>query len=232
MITPRKSEDRGHAKHGWLDSYHTFSFADYHDPRHLHFRSLRVINEDRIAGGGGFGTHPHRDMEIITVVLSGALQHRDSLGNSSIIQPGEVQQLSAGTGVEHSEFNPSPSEPVHLLQIWILPSRKGLPPSYAQQKFDAKVLQGRLPLVCSEDGRAGSIRINQIADLFVGKFAAGETTQHLLEPGRHAWVQIAAGKITLNGQTLHAGDGAGISDEAALDLKALESSHVLLFDLN
>ncbi|MBW4696885.1 MAG: pirin family protein [Aphanocapsa lilacina HA4352-LM1] len=231
MITLRASEKRGHAEHGWLDSRHTFSFADYYDPQQMGFRSLRVINEDRVAPGSGFGTHAHRDMEIITYVLEGALEHKDSLGNGSVMRPGDVQRMSAGTGVAHSEFNPSTSEPVHFLQIWILPSKRGVIPSYAQRHFDAANKQGRLVPVVAADGREGALAVHQDMVLCAGLLGAGEWAEHTLAPGRHAWVQVASGAITLNGKTLGAGDGAALSDEPRVVLAGVESSEVLLFDL-
>jgi redox-sensitive bicupin YhaK (pirin superfamily) len=232
MITLRKSNERGHANHGWLDSYHTFSFANYYDPNHHHFRALRVINEDRVMGGGGFDTHPHRDMEIITWILSGALQHRDSMGNTAVMKAGDVQRITAGTGIQHSEFNYSPIEPVHLLQIWIVPEAKGLKPGYQEKSFGGKLTPGKLHLVASHDGRDGSVSFNQDADLFVTKLNAGDTVTHTLKPERHAWVQVAEGEITLNGQVLKAGDGASVSNEQALELKGEKPAQVLLFDLN
>ena len=230
MMRIRRSEERGHANHGWLDSYHTFSFADYHDPKHLHFRALRVINEDRIAGGGGFGTHPHRDMEIITYVLSGALEHKDSMGNGSIIRPGNVQYMAAGTGVQHSEFNHSPTEPAHLLQIWIMPDTRGAQPGYAEKSF-ADAPAGVLNLIASKTGRAGSIAINQDADLFVAKLRAEDRVKHPLAPGRGAWLQVAQGEVTLNGELVKAGDGAAITSEASIEIRASQPAQVLLFDL-
>src|SRR5262245_51482499 len=193
MITRRLAQERGHAQHGWLESYHTFSFADYYDSRHMGFRTLRVINEDRVQPGKGFGTHPHRDMEIISYVLEGALEHKDSLGTGSVITPGEVQRMSAGTWVTHSEFNHSGSELVHFLQIWILPERAGLPPSYEQRTFLSAEKQGKLRLVASRDGRAGSVTIHQAVDLYVSVLAPGEAVIHRLPPDRHAWVQVARG---------------------------------------
>ena len=231
MLKIRRSGDRGHANHGWLDSYHTFSFAGYHDPQHMGFRSLRVINEDKVAGGGGFDTHPHRDMEIITFMLSGALQHRDSMGHTAVMKPGEVQRISAGTGIEHSEFNYSPIEPVHLLQIWILPERKGLTPGYAQQSF-ADTPPGRLRLLTSRSGRDGSISINQDVDLYLVKLNAGDRVNHSLKPLRHGWVQVAEGEVVLNGQSLKASDAAALSQEPQIDLSAGKASQVLVFDLN
>jgi hypothetical protein len=231
MITLRKAGERGHANHGWLDTHFTFSFADYYDPQHMGFRALRVINDDTIAGGGGFGEHPHRDMEIITCVLSGALEHKDSMGNGRIIRPGEFQYMAAGTGVTHSEFNPSPTEPVHLLQIWILPDRKGVKPAYAEKSF-AKAAPGKLYLAASKSGRDSSIPINQDADVFVGKLAAGDKISHALKPGRHAWLHVADGDVELNGLLLAAGDGVALSEEAAIKLIGKSPAQVLLFDLN
>jgi redox-sensitive bicupin YhaK (pirin superfamily) len=231
MITIRKSNERGHANHGWLDSHFTFSFAEYYDPAHMGFRSLRVINDDVVSPGGGFGTHPHRDMEIITYVLSGALEHKDSMGNGRIIRPGEVQYMAAGTGVQHSEFNPSPDEAVHLLQIWILPDKKNAKPNYAEKSF-ANAATGKLHLVASKSGRDGSVAINQDAELFVAKLDGGESVAHTLRADRHAWVHVAEGEVKLNGQILNAGDAAAISGESGLKLTASKKSQVLLFDLN
>jgi redox-sensitive bicupin YhaK (pirin superfamily) len=231
MITRRLAQERGHARHEWLDSYHTFSFADYHDPRHMGFRTLRVINEDRVQPGKGFGTHPHRDMEIISYVMEGALEHKDSLGTGSIIRPGDVQRMSAGTGVTHSEFNPSQVELVHFLQIWIMPERTGLPPSYEQRAFPAAEKQGTLRLVASRDGRGGSVTIHQAVDLYTSVLAPGETVTHRLTPGRYAWVQVARGAVTLNDTALSAGDGAAVSGEARLTLTATDQAEVLVFDL-
>lgn len=231
MIKLRLSQDRGHAHHGWLDSHHTFSFADYHDPRHMGYRSLRVINEDRVRGGHGFDTHPHRDFEIISYVLSGALEHKDSLGHTAVMKAGEVQRISAGTGIAHSEYNHSPTEPVHFLQIWLQPSHKGLPPNYAQESF-SDAPPSSLTLACSADGRAGSIRINQDADLFIGRLDPGERVHHPLRAGRHAWVQLIAGDLDLNGTKLSPGDGAAIDDEPEIRLSSAQAAHFLLFDLN
>jgi hypothetical protein len=231
MITLRHARERGHAQHGWLESYHTFSFADYYDPRHLGFRALRVLNEDRVQPGKGFGTHPHQDMEIISYVLEGALEHQDSLGTGSVITPGEVQRMSAGTGVTHSEFNHSRSEPVHFLQIWILPERAGLPPSYEQRAFPAAEKQGKLRLVASRAGRQGSVTIHQAVNLYVSVLAPGEAVTHRLTPGRYAWVQVARGTITLNDTALSAGDGAAVSAETLLTVTARDQAEVLLFDL-
>ena len=231
MMTLRKANERGHADHGWLDSWHTFSFAGYYDPEHMGFRSLRVINDDKVAPGGGFGTHPHRDMEIITYVLSGALEHKDSMGNGRIIKPGEVQYMAAGTGVQHSEFNPSETEPVHLLQIWIQPDRKSAKPRY-EEKSIVKARTGALNLVASKTGREGSIPINQDADLYVAKLASGDKFAHELRPQRHAWLHVAQGDVTVNGQRLQSGDAAALSDEQQLELSANSDSQVLLFELN
>jgi redox-sensitive bicupin YhaK (pirin superfamily) len=231
MITIRKAGERGHAHFDWLDTWYTFSFADYHDPEHMGFRSLRVINDDTITGGGGFGVHPHRDMEIITCVLSGALEHKDSMGNGRIIRAGEVQYMAAGTGVLHSEFNPSPAEPVHLLQIWILPDRKGAKPTYAERSF-AGATVGKFHLVASQSGRDGSIPINQDADVFTGKLGPGDRLNHSLKPGRHGWLQVAEGRVEMNGLSLKAGDGAAVSDESKLVLEAIGPAQVILFDLN
>jgi hypothetical protein len=229
--TIRKANERGHANHGWLDSYHTFSFANYYDPEWMGYRSLRVINDDLVMPGMGFGTHPHRDMEIITYVLSGALEHKDSMGNGRTIRPGEVQYMAAGTGVQHSEFNPSSEEAVHLLQIWIQPDRKGTTPHYAEKSLkDAP--EGKLNLVTSKTGRDGSIAINQDADLYLGKLGAGNRVTHTLAPGRHAWLHVAEGEVSLNGKTLSGGDAAAVDEQGSLELSATKPSQVLLFDLN
>lgn len=231
MITVRKAVARGHFDHGWLDTYHTFSFADYYDPAHMGFRALRVINEDRVQPGKGFGTHGHRDMEIITYVLGGALEHKDSLGTGSVIRPGEVQRMSAGTGVTHSEYNHSRSEIVHLLQIWLLPERQGLEPSYEQRAFPAAERQGTLRLVASPGGRDGSVTVHQDVRLYASLLSPTDQVTHRLQGGRHAWLQVARGRVTANGSELHTGDGAAVSDEAALDIGATAASEVLLFDL-
>jgi quercetin 2,3-dioxygenase len=231
MMNIRRANERGHAEHGWLDTYHTFSFADYYDPRWMGFRSLRVINDDLVMPGMGFGKHPHRDMEIITYVLSGALEHRDSMGNGRVIRAGEVQYMAAGTGVQHSEFNPSKDEAVHLLQIWIQPDRKGVTPRYAEKSF-ANLPTGALHLVTSKTGRNGSIAIHQDADLWLAKLGAGNRVSHPLAPGRHAWVHVAEGDIMLNGKALQAGDAAAVSEETKLELSATKPAQVLLFDLN
>jgi redox-sensitive bicupin YhaK (pirin superfamily) len=231
MIRVRKASERGHFDHGWLDTYHTFSFARYYDPRHVGFRALRVINDDRVAPGRGFGTHGHQDMEIVTYVLDGALEHRDSLGTGSTIRPGELQRMTAGTGITHSEFNPSPTEPVHLYQIWLLPERKGLEPSYEQKAFPEEERRNRLRLVASPDGHGGSLSIRQDARLFVASLFEGQEVAHELTPGRHAWLQVLRGGVSLNGSTLSAGDGAAVSAESDLTIRADGSSEVLLFDL-
>jgi hypothetical protein len=231
MMTIRKADERGHANHGWLNSWFTFSFADYYDPAHMGFRSLRVINDDIVAPGQGFGAHPHRDMEIITYILSGGLEHKDSMGNGRIIRPGEVQYMAAGTGVTHSEFNPSPTEPVHLLQIWIVPDQKGSKPNYAEKTF-AQADRGKFHLAVSKDGRDDSIAINQDADLYIAKLNSGDIAAHSLRPQRHAWLHVAEGKIELNGQSLSAGDAAAISETGDLKVTAHEKAQILLFDLN
>ena len=231
MITIRKSEERGHLNHGWLDTYHTFSFDQYYDPAHLHFRSLRVINEDRVASGQGFPTHSHRDMEIITYILSGALAHRDSMGNGSVIRPGDVQRMSAGTGVAHSEFNPSDSEPVHLLQIWIMPRARNLPPSYEQKAFSEDERRNRLRLVASNDGAGGSVTIQQDAKLYALILDRDTTIEHTLSENRYAWLQVARGSVTVNGHALTQGDGAAISHDRSLKLVSSGEAELLLFDL-
>jgi redox-sensitive bicupin YhaK (pirin superfamily) len=231
MIRRRPSEERGRGSHGWLDSRHTFSFAGYHDPAHMGFRALRVINEDRVQAGHGFGSHPHRDMEIISYVLAGELGHKDSMGTGSVIRPGDVQRMSAGTGVLHSEMNPSPTTPVHFFQIWLMPERRGIPAGYEQKHFPDEEKRGRLRLVASRDGRDGSISVNQDADLYAGLFSAGEGARLELRPGRHAWIQVARGEVTVNGEALREGDGAAVSEETALDLKAVADAEVLVFDL-
>jgi redox-sensitive bicupin YhaK (pirin superfamily) len=231
MIRVRNAAERGHFDHGWLDTWHTFSFADYYDPDHLGFRALRVINDDRVQPGAGFGMHGHRDMEIVTYVLEGALEHRDSLGNGSVLRAGELQRMTAGTGVRHSEFNPSATAPVHLYQIWLLPERKGLQPSYEQRPFAEAERRGRLRLVASPDGADGSLTIRQDARLYLSALQGGETVPHALGPGRHAWLQVLRGRVTLNGQSLSAGDGAAVSDEGRLEIGGQGAAEVLLFDL-
>ena len=231
MITRRRSDERGHFDHGWLDTHHTFSFADYRDPRHMGFRHLRVINDDRVRGGHGFPAHPHRDMEIITYVLEGALQHKDSMGNGSVIRPGDVQRMTAGTGVVHSEFNPSKTDLVHLLQIWILPAASGAPPEYEQKAFADGELRDRLRVIAAPDGRDGAVTIHQDVTLHAGRLSPGRDVRHALAPGRFAWVHVARGAATLNGAALGAGDGAAVSDERALTIAAAEPAEILLFDL-
>jgi redox-sensitive bicupin YhaK (pirin superfamily) len=231
MMKIRKANERGHAEHGWLDTYHSFSFADYYDPQWMGFRSLRVINDDLVMPGNGFGTHPHRDMEIITYILSGALEHKDSMGNGRVIRPGEFQYMAAGTGVQHSEFNPSKEEAVHLLQIWIQPDRKGTAPRYAEKSL-ADAPAGTLHLVTSKTGRDGSIAIQQDADLWLAKVDAGNGVTHTLAKGRHAWIHVAEGEVSLNGKRLSGGDAAALSEEGSVELSATKPSQVLLFDLN
>jgi quercetin 2,3-dioxygenase len=231
MIRVRRGSERGHFDHGWLDTYHTFSFARYYDPRQMGFRALRVINEDRVAPGRGFGTHPHEDMEIVTYVLDGALEHRDSLGTGSTIRPGELQRMTAGTGIRHSEFNPSEAEPVHLYQIWLLPEREGLEPSYEQRAFPEEERRNRLRLVASPDERDGSLTIRQDARLYLASLDGDREVSHEVAPGRHAWLQVLRGGVSMNGLALSAGDGAAVSDESDLTIKADGPSEVLLFDL-
>lgn len=231
MLQVRRSAERGHFNHGWLDTYHTFSFSDYYDPEHMEFRSLRVMNEDRVAPGQGFGMHGHRDMEIVTYVLEGALEHKDSLGNGDVLRPGEFQRMTAGTGIRHSEFNPSASEPVHLYQIWIMPERNGLPPGYEQRPIDVKKSQNRLLLVASPDGRDGSLTIRQDAKLYLARLDTGKAVGYGIQPGRAAWVQVQRGGVTVNGQSLTAGDGAALEGEEAVEMKGVESAEVMLFDL-
>ena len=231
MLIPRRAAERGHANHGWLDSHHTFSFAGYFDPRFMGFEQLRVINEDRVEPGRGFGTHPHRDMEIISYVLDGALEHKDSMGTGSIIRPGDVQRMSAGTGVTHSEFNPSRTEGVHFLQIWLLPSENGIRPSYAQQHFSAADRDGRLRLLASPDGRDGSIGVHTEASLYAGLFGAGQGDRLPLAEGRRAWVQVARGVVEVNGLRLEAGDGLALVDEPAVELRGVDGAEVLVFEL-
>lgn len=231
MLTIRKANDRGHANHGWLDTFHTFSFASYYDPRHMGFRALRVINDDRVDGGNGFGTHPHNDMEIITYILEGALQHRDSMGTGSVIKPGDVQRMTAGTGVTHSEFNASASEPVHLLQIWLLPEREDLKPSYEEKHFAKADRQDQLRLVASRGGENGSIHVNQDVRLYASLLASGKTVEHTLAKGRHAWLQVAKGGLRVNDLKLETGDGLAVSAEEKLQITATADSEFLLFDL-
>lgn len=231
MITLRPADDRGHAQHGWLESYHTFSFAEYRDPRYMGFRGLRVINEDRVQPGKGFGTHPHQDMEILSYVLGGGLEHRDSMGNGSVIWPGDVQRMSAGTGVTHSEFNHSKTDPVHFLQIWLIPARRGLTPGYEQKTFSPEERRGKLRAVASPDGGGGTVTVHADARVYAGLFERGEADTLKIATGRYAWVQVARGKISVNGQVLAAGDGAGIVDEQTIRVEGVDGGEVLVFDL-
>jgi redox-sensitive bicupin YhaK (pirin superfamily) len=227
----RKANERGHANHGWLDTYHTFSFADYHDRQWSGYRTLRVINDDLVMPGEGFGTHPHRDMEIITYILSGSLEHKDSMGNGRVIRAGEFQYMAAGTGVQHSEFNPAPDEAVHLLQIWIMPDHRGAKPAYAE-KSAQEIPSGSWQLITSKTGRNNSMVINQDADLWLAKLQPKQAVEHTLGAGRHAWLHVAEGEVTLNGQTLAGGDAAALDEKSTLNLVAIKPSQVLLFDLN
>ena len=231
MITLRRAVDRGHADHGWLRSHHSFSFAEYMDPAHMGFGNLRVLNDDTVAPGTGFGTHGHRDMEILTLVLEGELRHQDSMGNGSVIRRGRVQRMSAGTGMLHSEVNASADKPVHLIQIWILPDEERLTPEYEEREIDPEETRGKLRLIASRDGRDGSLKVHQDASLWLSTLTKGEAVSHGLAPGRHAWLQVARGTIALNGQVLETGDGAAVSDELALTIEANDDSEVLLFDL-
>jgi hypothetical protein len=227
----RKANERGHANHGWLDTWHSFSFADYYDPHWMGYRSLRVINDDLVMPGRGFGTHPHKDMEIITYMLSGALEHKDSMGNGRVIRAGEAQYMAAGRGVRHSEFNPKPDEAAHLLQIWIQPDETGVAPRYAEKSL-AAAESGKWHLVTSKTGRDGSMAIHQDADLWLAKLEPGQKVAHELAAKRHAWLQVAEGRVTVNGQELAAGDAATLDGRSAAEVKALERAQVLLFDLN
>jgi redox-sensitive bicupin YhaK (pirin superfamily) len=233
VITPRRSQERGHFDHGWLDTHHTFSFAGYHDPAHMGFRALRVINEDRVVPGEGFGAHGHRDMEILSYVLSGVLSHKDSAGSQGELVPGQVQRMSAGTGIRHSEFNGSTKEPVHFLQIWLLPDRPGHPPSYEQRTYPAEERRGRLRLVASPDGAEGSTTIHQDARVYATLLSRGQAVEHGLAPGRHGFVQVARGEVELNGVRLGAGDGAAVSEERLLKLAGAGDgeAELLVFDL-
>lgn len=231
MMQVRKSEERGRAEHGWLSSRHTFSFAEYRDPRHMGFGPLRVINEDKVAGGQGFGTHGHQDMEIISYVLDGALEHKDSLGNGSVLRPGDVQRMSAGTGVRHSEFNHSPTDRVHFLQIWVIPDRAGHEPGYEEKHFDAASKRGQLRLVVSPDGRDGSLRMNQDAFVYAALLQGEERAEHAFAPDRRGYVHVARGKVTVNGIELRAGDALKIEQEERITLDRAEDAEVLLFDL-
>ncbi len=230
MLIRRPANERGHANYGWLDSHHTFSFANYHDPQHMGFRSLRVINDDRVDPGAGFPTHPHRDMEIVSYVVEGALEHKDSMGNGSVIRPGDVQRMSAGTGVRHSEYNPSKQEGVRFLQIWIQPDERGVQPSYEQKNFSGE-RNGKLCLVASPDGEQDSVRILQDARIYASVLEAGEAVTHSIGEDRHIWLQIVDGAVIANGTTLGPGDGAALSEEASLKIEAEQAAHFLLFDL-
>lgn len=230
-LSIRRANERGHADHGWLNSHHTFSFANYYDPEQMGFRSLRVINDDRVAPGQGFGTHPHRDMEIFSYVLEGALQHKDSLGNGRVLKPGEIQIMSAGRGVAHSEFNPSPDQPLHFLQIWIQPSERGLAPSYTEWRPKASQINAAKVLVISPDGREDSATIHQDAEVYRIRLQPGQTVKHELKAGRGAWLQIAEGALTLNGVALTTGDGASTEEPGTLTMTAAERTEALLFDL-
>jgi redox-sensitive bicupin YhaK (pirin superfamily) len=227
----RRAAERGHANHGWLDSFHSFSFAGYHDPRYMGFGPLRVINEDRVQPGQGFGTHGHRDMEIVSYVLEGELAHRDSMGNGSVIRRGDVQRMSAGTGVQHSEFNHSQTAPVHFFQIWVFPDRRGLAPGYEEKHFDDEAKRGRLKLVASRDGRDGTVVIHQDAELYAALLSAGDEVTHTTERTRKGWVQIASGAVTVSGERLDAGDGAAIAYEETVAIRCLDDSELLLFDM-
>lgn len=233
MLKLRRAEERGHADHGWLDSHHTFSFADYYDPAQMGFRALRVINDDRVLPARGFGKHGHRDMEIVSYVLEGELGHQDSMGNGSVIRPGDVQRMSAGTGVMHSEMNPSKTSPVHFLQIWILPEKKDLPPGYEQKTFAPAEKEGRLRLVASRDGRDGSVTVHQDVSLYATLVGAGDRLTHTLAAGRHAWVHVARGRARVCGVELGPGDALALSGEPGLELEGLEAerAEVLIFDL-
>lgn len=231
MIRIRRAEERGAFDHGWLKTAHTFSFGDYRDREHISFRSLRVMNEDWVEPGEGFGTHPHRDMEIVTYVLEGALEHKDSMGNGSVLQPGEFQRMSAGTGITHSEFNPSETEPVHLYQIWLYPEQKGILPSYEQKSFPPEERHNRLRLVASRDGRDGSLTIHQDAAILLGTLEKEAGVSYPLSEDRHGWLQVLRGSVTLNGQRLNSSDGAAVSAERQLDIEAIEAAEVMLFDL-
>lgn len=231
MITVRRSNERGHFDHGWLNTYHTFSFDQYYDPRYMNFRNLRVINEDFVAAGRGFPKHGHRDMEIITYILEGALKHEDSMGNGSVIRPGDVQRMTAGTGVRHSEQNASDQERVHLLQIWILPNTVGLEPGYEQKAFSEDERRGRLRLIASEDGREGSVLVHQDVSVFASVLPAGQEVEHTIDQRRYAWIQVARGSVEVNGERADHGDGVSAFGESSLKIRATEDAEVLLFDL-
>lgn len=232
MIQVRRANERGHFDHGWLDTYHTFSFGDYHDPEHTRFRTLRVMNEDRIAPQRGFGLHPHRDMEIVTYVLSGELRHEDSMGNGEVIKAGELQRMTAGSGLRHAEFNPSATEPTHLYQIWLLPREKGLEPSYEQRAFDPAGRQNQLQLVAGGDGDHGAMQIQQDARLYLADLTAGGAIDSPIASGRHAWLQVLRGSVAFNGYQLAAGDGAAVSDTQSIQITSADGGEVMLFELN
>lgn len=232
MIRVRKAAERGHADHGWLDTYHTFSFAGYQDPEHVHFRTLRVMNEDVVQPGQGFGTHPHRDMEIVTYVLEGALEHKDSMGNGEVLRAGEFQRMSAGTGITHSEFNPSQTEPVHLYQVWLFPERKGIEPGYEQKRFPESEQQNQLRLVASPEAEAGSLLIHQDARIYLSQIEPQATVHYELAEGRHAWLQVLKGSVLLNEVPLKVSDGAAVSDTRQLNIQATDNAEIMLFDLN
>jgi redox-sensitive bicupin YhaK (pirin superfamily) len=231
MMTVRPAQDRGHSDFGWLDSRHTFSFGEYYDPRNMGYRKLRVINDDRVDAAKGFGTHPHRDMEIVSYVLEGALEHKDSMGNGSVMRPGDVQRMSAGTGVLHSEFNASKKDKVHFLQIWIQPEKAGLAPGYEQKSFALDASRGKFQLVASRDGRSGSVTVHQDVAIHAGRFAPGDKGRIEIAPGRNAWVHVARGEVTVNGTSLKEGDGAALERETAIDVAATTDAEVLVFDL-
>jgi redox-sensitive bicupin YhaK (pirin superfamily) len=231
MIQVRKATDRGHANHGWLNTYHTFSFSTYQDPQHTRFRSLRVMNEDWVAAGQGFGTHPHNDMEIVTYVLEGALEHQDSMGHGEVLRPGEFQRMTAGTGITHSEFNPSKTEPTHLYQIWLFPEQKGITPSYEQKRFDEAGRLNQLQLVASRDAANGSLRIHQDAKIYLSQIETGQRVALELNAKRYAWLQVLRGSVTLNGESLQTSDGAAVSAETHLKIQATTDAEIMLFDL-
>ena len=231
MLSIRRATDRGHGDHGWLNSWHTFSFAGYRDPNHMGFRTLRVMNEDRVAAGKGFGTHAHHDMEIVSYVLEGELEHKDSMGNGEVLRPGEFQRITAGTGITHSEFNPSASNPTHFYQIWLLPERKGIEPSYEQKAFDASQRQNRLQLVASRDGAEGSLLIHQDARIYLANLTAGNAVDYEVPAGRYLWLQVLRGAVTANGESLETSDAVSVSDETLFHLETDDSAEVMLFDL-
>jgi redox-sensitive bicupin YhaK (pirin superfamily) len=231
MLQVRKAQERGHADHGWLDTWHTFSFASYQDPQHVRFRALRVMNEDIVAPGQGFGTHPHNDMEIVTYVLSGALEHKDSMGNGEVLRPGEFQRMTAGTGITHSEFNPSATEPTHLYQIWLFPERKGLTPSYEQKSFPADGRHNELRLVASRDGAQGSLKIHTDAAIYLAQLHTSGSVNFEITPGRSVWLQVLSGSVSVNGVALSKSDGVAVTGEESLMITANQDSEIMLFDL-